>query len=135
MLITLILSLFFNPSNHTLSVKVSNLKNTDAPIYMAVYKSPSDFLNNEKMYSGAKLEPKGSKEPVLKVELPEGQYALAIFQDINENGKLDTNILGIPKEPYGFSKNFRPVFSAPAFEDCAIDVRSDSGIYSIRLLQ
>lgn len=35
--------------------------------------------------------------------LPSGRYALAAFQDFNGNGELDTNFMGVPQEPYGFS--------------------------------
>ncbi|MEP6360832.1 MAG: DUF2141 domain-containing protein, partial [Balneola sp.] len=37
--------------------------------------------------------------------LPFGEYAIAVYHDKNENGKIDTNLLGIPKEDYGFSNN------------------------------
>lgn len=39
-----------------------------------------------------------------ELELNDGEYSFAIYHDINENEKLDSNIFGIPKEPYGFSK-------------------------------
>ena len=35
--------------------------------------------------------------------LPEGEYVISIYQDLNANGKLDTNLVGIPKEPVGIS--------------------------------
>jgi uncharacterized protein (DUF2141 family) len=38
-------------------------------------------------------------------DLKPGTYALSIFQDENDNGKFDTNFLGIPKEGWGFSNN------------------------------
>ena len=37
----------------------------------------------------------------------QGDYAVAIIQDLNENEKLDKNFLGIPKEPYGFSGKWK----------------------------
>jgi len=39
--------------------------------------------------------------------LESGEYAIAVIQDLNENGKLDKNFLGIPKEPYGFSGQWK----------------------------
>lgn len=38
-------------------------------------------------------------------EIPPGTYAVKIHIDENENGELDTNFLGIPKEQYGISNN------------------------------
>ena len=41
----------------------------------------------------------------LSFKIPPGTYAVKLHIDENENGKLDTNFLGIPKEQYGFSNN------------------------------
>mgnify|MGYP006286230933 CR=1 FL=1 len=43
-------------------------------------------------------------------DLPHGEYAIAVYHDKNTNGKLDTNLLGIPKEQYGFSNDARGRF-------------------------
>jgi uncharacterized protein (DUF2141 family) len=51
-------------------------------------------------------------------DLSEGECAVAVYQDLNENNVLDKGWFSIPKEPYGLSNNFRPTFSAPTFDDC-----------------
>lgn len=50
-------------------------------------------------------------------DLPEGTYAVSCFHDVNNNGVLDKNMLGIPTEPYGFSMGARPKFRAPSWEE------------------
>jgi uncharacterized protein (DUF2141 family) len=45
------------------------------------------------------------KEVVLKFDLPAGEYAVQVLHDENDNGKLDTNFMGMPTEGYGFSNN------------------------------
>ena len=50
-------------------------------------------------------------------ELPYGNYAIAVYHDKNTNGKLDTNLLGIPKERYGFSNNARGRFGPASWND------------------
>lgn len=37
-----------------------------------------------------------------------GEYALLAFLDENENGVLDRNFIGIPREPVGFANRYRP---------------------------
>lgn len=34
-----------------------------------------------------------------------GTYAIAVFHDVNGNGKLDRSFIGLPSEPYGFSND------------------------------
>lgn len=48
--------------------------------------------------------------------LEPGTYGLAIFQDLNGNEELDTNLFGAPNEPFGFSNNPKIWFSAPKFD-------------------
>ena len=48
-------------------------------------------------------------------DIPPGTYALAVVHDENMNGKLDTNLLGIPKEGYGFSNDAKALLGAPSF--------------------
>jgi uncharacterized protein (DUF2141 family) len=45
---------------------------------------------------------------------------------------LDTNLFGVPQEPYGFSNNVRPKFRAPNFEEAKIQVKEQKYI-SIKL--
>jgi uncharacterized protein (DUF2141 family) len=49
--------------------------------------------------------------------IPKGTYGLSAFHDENENGKLDTNIVGMPIEDYCASRNARGTFGPPSFED------------------
>ena len=60
----------------------------------------------------------------------EGWYLLIpgdVKADENNNGILDKNFLGIPKEGYGFSTN--PfVFGTPDFDDAKFELNSDKSI-------
>lgn len=54
-------------------------------------------------------------------DVPPGRYGAQGFHDINGNGKIDRNFLGIPKEPVGFS-NDAPIHMAPPhFADAAFE--------------
>jgi len=49
--------------------------------------------------------------------LPHGDYAVMLYHDVNDNGKLDSNFLRVPREPYGFSNNKRGLFGPASFGD------------------
>jgi uncharacterized protein (DUF2141 family) len=61
-------------------------------------------------------------------DLSSGKYAVKVFHDENNNGKMDTGMFGIPKEKYGFSNNVKVVMSAPKIEELLFDVSSDKTI-------
>ncbi len=103
-----------------LIVTVTNLKDTKSPVYLALYNNSQSFSKMEGMYKGAKGNPNGkSTVEIILPNLEPGTYAFAIYQDTNGNGKLDTGFMGIPKEPYALSNNFKPMFSGPTFEKCS----------------
>jgi len=49
--------------------------------------------------------------------VPAGTYGISAFHDEDNNGKLNTNLVGYPVEEYCASKNARNTFSAPSWKD------------------
>jgi uncharacterized protein (DUF2141 family) len=83
-------------------------------------------------YSGS--APAKAGETVVTVDgVPTGSWAVLSYQDENDNGKLDRNVLGIPKEPYAFSRDARGRFGPPSFEDAAFELRDEKAITTIKL--
>lgn len=117
-----------------LQVEFSNLCEAKGSLYVAVYDRADAFLQTERVRS-QKIVPitqKGSLKLSLG-NLPAGKYSLSCFHDINGNGKLDTNWMGIPSEPYGFSNNARPQFRAPKWAEAAFDLYGAGGTVSVKL--
>lgn len=68
-------------------------------------------------------------EVTVTVTLPHaGKYAVAVFQDKNGNNKLDSNFIGIPNEPFGFSNQNSYPMGSPKFKNAAFDVDKDQKI-------
>ncbi len=65
-------------------------------------------------------------------DVPVGRYAVAVFQDENENGTVDSNFLGIPKEPVGASNHTR--LGRPNFSRCAFQHGTSSPVVTVKLL-
>lgn len=55
--------------------------------------------------------------------IPAGTYGLSAFHDQNNNGKLDTNLFGMPTEDYCASNNARGVLGPPSFGDAKFEYR------------
>lgn len=65
--------------------------------------------------------------------LPAGEYALSVFQDVDDDGKLARNFIGIPKEPAGLSNNLRPKFGPPRWKDAKFAVGDGVTVQEIEL--
>lgn len=59
---------------------------------------------------------------VLLRDVAPGTYAVQVFQDLNGNGVLDSNFLGMPTEPIGFSNNPKLSFGPPGFDAVAVSI-------------
>ena len=61
-------------------------------------------------------------------DLPVGEYAIALYHDINSDKICNKNWIGIPTESYGFSNNVRVIFSSPSFEKTKFSLNEDLAI-------
>ncbi len=115
-------------------IQFTNLRAAKGSIYLAVYDQSEKFLD-EKEVRFQKIIPVSALGNI-EITLPDltaGSYAISCFHDVNGNGKLDKNILGIPTDPYGFSNNTRPTFRAPNWEEAKFYWQPGAEVVSIRL--
>ena len=105
----------------SLTIEFNGLSTNDGKIMILV--------KNENQEDYVKLViPIIAKSSRAIIEVPPGSYAVIAFHDINSNEKLDTNMLGIPTEPYGFSNDARGTFGEPDFEDQLVSVKTNKTI-------
>ena len=97
-----------------LVVSVVGLEREEGSVRIAVFDSADRFPDEPVL--GVVVEPDGLGAE-WSGSLPRGTYAVAVVHDVDGNGKLNTNLLGMPREPYGFSNGARGTFGAPSFED------------------
>ena len=117
--------LFSGVKTHTLSIHISGISKIKGSLFIAVFRATDDFPVFGKQYKGIVKEVEGKTQNYTFDNLPEGEYALAIYQDENRNKILDKNLLGIPTEIYGFSNNARRNFSAPSFQEAKFKLNKD----------
>jgi uncharacterized protein (DUF2141 family) len=110
-------------AQQTLTVQITKVKSDKGQIAVALYNSEKDFMKVR--YQGKVTKAlKGTVEIVFD-NIPVGYYGLSVIHDANENLKLDTNILGIPKEGFGFSNNAMGTFGPPSFEKAKVEVNTN----------
>lgn len=118
----------------TLVLDIHNIEQAKGYVWVGVYKSQENFLAKGAAVAleGAKIEQTGHVSISIK-DLPYGTYAVALFHDVNSNGKLDQGVFGIPKEPYAFSQPLKSKWRAPIFDDVKFDVNTSSTNLKLKL--
>ena len=117
--------------NHDVVVNISNFKNNNGQVLVAIFNTKDSFLN--KGFKSAKVKIENNACSVTFKNLPKGTYAISMFHDENNNNKLDTNFMGIPKETYGCSNNAKGFFGPPKWEDAKFEISNQAIIQNIKL--
>lgn len=130
--LTSFLMLLYSPSHAaSLNLEVLGVSNNQGQIVVSVYATEAQFL---KMPLFSKTVPAQSPTTSLQLpDLPSGTLALSVFHDQNNNKKLDTNFIGIPKEPNGVSNNAHGKYGPPKFNDAKFNLNEAQLSISITL--
>ena len=108
----------------TLNIDIEVTKYNKGQIAIALFNNSDDFLKTP-IRSDA-IAVKENKVTVVFTEIPKGTYSFSYYHDVNFNNELDTNFMGIPKEPYGFSNDQKGSFGPPSFEEAKITLNKDT---------
>ena len=104
-------------TNGSIIVTISNIRSNNGKVNVSLFAAADGFPSNtQKAVALQSVSIQNNKVSLRFDNLPFGTYAVACLHDENGNGKMDTNLLGIPKEGYGASKDAVNKFSAPKFE-------------------
>ena len=109
-------------TNYQLEIAVTLPEDVTGKLYLVVYDNKTDFLGEKgelTIYETAELR----KNPTIKLnQIKKGTYAFVAFIDENNNGVMDKNRLGIPKEPIGFSVSKMGLFGPPSFKKASYQI-------------
>ena len=88
-------------------IEISGVTAGGGSVYVAVYSNEENYTAD---ISFAAFILDASKATLSQeLDLPAGEYVVAVFQDANNNGKLDTGLFGIPTERFGFTNYSRGI--------------------------
>ncbi len=117
------------PETFTLTIVVSGADREGGAIGAALYASSDGFPGDQAKAAQTSMRPRtASVDSIVFRGLVPGQYAVSVFHDTNSNGKLDANMFGMPKEPWGVTRNVRPRLRAPRFDETKVSVSADTRV-------
>lgn len=113
--------------NANLRVIATNVQSDKGQIIVWVYDKKDDWLSDRyRTVKSVKVAGnRAGDSVVVELLLPPGEYALSVFQDVNDDTRLERNFIGIPKEPAALSNNLRPKFGPPKYKDAVFTIGKD----------
>lgn len=113
----------------SVKVKVTGVSSEKGEVLAALFASSQGFPGDASAaYKVARATAANGTAMLEFSNIPRDSYAIALFHDTNNDGVLNTNALGIPKEGYGVSKNVKNLFSGPSYKQCVFQHTTETSL-------
>ena len=97
----------------------------------ALYNSDGDHMKRSFAETMGRVE--GGRAQCVFSNVAPGVYSGGAFHDANDNGKLDTNWIGIPKEGVASSNNAKGRMGPPKFKDASFEYKGGLFTQDLRM--
>ncbi len=132
-----ILALLASPAfaETPVTLELTGIGGNDGQLVVRVYDSKKSWLKDAAHETTVEAEGV-SEDGTLTVSmmLPPGEYAVHVYHDLDANGKMKSNFVGIPKEPTGVSRDAKGKFGPPKFKDAMFVVRDEAMSMTINIV-
>ena len=115
-------------------VEINGVEKHEGSLVVRLYDSKKAWLKDAAHEASVELD-SGNTSSVVTVPMtvPSGDYAVHVYHDLDGNGKMKTNFIGIPKEPTGVSNDAKGKMGPPKFKDAVLTVGTDPTTIPINL--
>jgi uncharacterized protein (DUF2141 family) len=103
------------------TIIITNVEHGKGYIDVKIYDSKEDFLKEDLARETIRKKATKGKTVVPLSKIHEGQIAIVVYHDEDNDGKLKTGFLWRPKEGYAFSNNYKPK-SPPKFSKASVEL-------------
>lgn len=109
----------------TITVRVSTFRSLKGSLRCRLYSRPEGFPGKPPFDAQQSVPVNAKTASCVFAGVSPGTYAVALFHDENDDGKLETNFLGIPREGVGVSNNKLRSLGPPRWEDAKFALQGD----------
>jgi uncharacterized protein (DUF2141 family) len=102
---------------------MTGFESDEGQVLVALFLDENGWPGEDEQAFGAIVVPIREGQAVATFQdVPAGPFALSVFHDEDLDRELDRGVFGIPKEPYGFSRDARSTFGPASFEDSRLEL-------------
>lgn len=114
-----------------LEIRIDGIKNNKGSILLEIYTDEVSFKNHEGVFQRYKNIKINDRTAKINISLDQGQYALIVYHDENQNSEVDLDSYKQPVEGWGTSHFHKKILS---FKDRALSVKDSDLTETITLL-
>ncbi|GBF51751.1 hypothetical protein LPTSP4_32890 [Leptospira ryugenii] len=111
-----------------LEVQIENRQSKQSTIHCGIFVQADGFpTENKKQYQNTKANVEADGRTICRFSGLNGNtYAVSVLEDLNANGKMDSTLVGYPKEPWGVSNNApMHTFGPPTFQEASFTLKAN----------
>jgi len=117
------------PGTGRVELTMTGFKSEEGQAMVAFYLDGRGWPDGEDgLFASAVVPISGGSAIATFEDVPAGPFAVSVYHDENGDGKMDTNMVGIPSEDYGFSADASGVFGAPSFEEASLELEAGASM-------
>jgi uncharacterized protein (DUF2141 family) len=116
-----------------LVVEVEGVRSAAGNIRAGLFDGAASWLEGERALRRVAVEASAPRTVLRFGDLAPGRYAVAFYHDENHDQRHDRNLLGMPLEGFGFTRDPTVVLTPPSFEECAVEVPGEGARVGARV--
>jgi len=116
-----------------IEIEIIGFKSSEGQLMISINRGPEGWP--EENFIEQRFIPEFSSPnfTVVFEDMPYGNYAVGVLHDKDEDGEMTKNFIGMPKESFGFTKDYKVVFRAPKYEEANFEANSSKVSLKINL--
>ncbi|MEG2606242.1 MAG: DUF2141 domain-containing protein [Mucinivorans sp.] len=122
-------------AQNKITVTVDGMRHATGKILVSLHNSPDTYGSYSKCYLFKEINVEQHQTTCTFDNLADGTYTVTLFHDHDNNRKLTTNFIGIPKEGFGFSNNAKVRIGKPDYKLAKFDVKNNANVTQLIHLQ
>lgn len=119
-LVLLFICTNFVVAQFKLTIEITGLRNNNGNVLYELFDA------KQKSLKVGNVDISNKKCVIVFENIKPAKYGFNYIHDENKNKKLDTKLMGIPKEGFGYSNNALVKFGPPAFEKWVFEAKEDT---------
>ncbi|MFO8128839.1 MAG: DUF2141 domain-containing protein [Bacteroidales bacterium] len=117
----------------TMIIQVSGALSDSGNVKIALSNNKKEYASPDKAFRAGIADIDQGSATLRLDSIPYGSYAIKVFHDKNNNGILDTKLMGVPTEAYGFSNNPKASFGPAKWDKARFEFEEDGQVINILL--
>jgi len=115
-----------------ITVTLTGIKDAKGVVTAGLYNSEDGYKNGGSV-RGVRVDVVSDTLTFNYENLPDGEYAIKLFHDVDGDGEMGTNLFGIPTEPYAFSNNAVGNMGPAKWKDAKFSISNGDNTHAMKL--